>query len=459
MKRIKSMRVRFAIWTTALILSVLAAFGIFVYTNLSLSLYTAIDNSLSLSAAQTTANLNVDNGRIVISEPITPEESGFEAFSARGLTLIILSKDGTILEAAGPFRNIQPNFERTNHNGSFSAIPIANDDDFIRVYTLPVLDNNKIVGWVQAMQSLAPVRDTLDRLLFALVFGGGLLAILTGFMGYFLAARTLAPIDDITRTAENISSEDLSARLTLPDTEDEVSRLAKTFNNMLGRLENGFKRERQFTTDASHELRTPLAAMQTILSVGREGERPKAEYRQALDDLADETNRMRGLVEDLLILARGEGGLTLQSEALDLSVLLSDVADSLRPLALAKGLTLNAQLPSELPFKGDMDSMIRLFVNLLDNAIKYTDMGEVTISAFQDAGEIRVTLADTGIGIPADHLPHIFERFYRVESARSSAGSGLGLAIARQIAQTHGGEIKVASKSGTGTTLNVILPL
>jgi len=135
------------------------------------------------------------------------------------------------------------------------------------------------------------------------------------------------------------------------------------------------------------------------------------------------------------------------------------VADSLRPLALAKGLTLNAQLPSELPFKGDMDSMIRLFVNLLDNAIKYTDMGEVTISAFQDAGEIRVTLADTGIGIPADHLPHIFERFYRVESARSSAGSGLGLAIARQIAQTHGGEIKVASKSGTGTTLNVILPL
>jgi HAMP domain-containing protein len=276
MKRIKSMRVRFAIWTTALILSVLAAFGIFVYTNLSLSLYTAIDNSLSLSAAQTTASLNVDNGRIVISEPITPEESGFEAFSARGLTLIILSKDGTILEAAGPFRNVQPNFERTNHNGSFSAIPIANDDDFIRVYTLPVLDNNKIVGWVQAMQSLAPVRDTLDRLLLALVFGGGLLAILTGFIGYFLAARTLAPIDDITRTAENISSEDLSARLTLPDTEDEVSRLAKTFNNMLGRLENGFKRERQFTTDASHELRTPLAAMQAILSVVREGERPKA---------------------------------------------------------------------------------------------------------------------------------------------------------------------------------------
>lgn len=459
MKRIKSLRVRFAIWTTLLILFVLAAFGVFVYTNLSLSLYTAVDNSLSLSAAQTAANLNVDNGQIIISEPITPEESGFQAFSARGLTLIIFSKDGTILESAGPFRNAPLALEHTNQNGFFSSFPIANDDDFIRVYTLPVLDNNKIVGWVQAMQSLAPVRDTLDRLLFALIFGGGFLAILTGFIGYFLAARTLAPIDNITRTAENISSEDLSARLNLPDTDDEVSRLATTFNNMLGRLENGFKRERQFTADASHELRTPLAAMQTILSVVREGERPKEEYHQALDDLADETNRMRGLVEDLLRLARGEGGSTLHSEAFDLSVLLSDVADSLRPLAQAKDLALNVQLSPELPIVGDMDAIIRLFINLLDNAIKYTEKGSVTLSAFQEGKKIHVAVKDTGIGIPSDHLPHIFERFYRVESARSSSGSGLGLAIAYQVAQAHGGEIKVTSDYGTGTIINVSLPL
>lgn len=459
MKRIKSLRTRFAIWITILILLILAAFGGFVYANLNLSLHTAIDNSLSLSAAQNAASLNVDNGKIIISEPITPEESGFQAFSERGLTLIVLSKDGTILESAGPFRNTLPTFEQANPNGSFSTVPIANNEDPIRVYTLPVLDNQRIVGWVQAIQSLGSVRDTLDRLLLALVLGGGLLSILAGFGGYFLAARALAPIDNITRTAENISSEDLSARIALPDTEDEVSRLATTFNNMLSRLENGFKRERQFTADASHELRTPLAAMQAILSVVREGERPAAEYRQALDDLADESNRMRGLVEDLLSLARGESGLTLQPESFDLSVLLSDVADTLRPLAQAKGLALVTQLPSQLPIKGDMDSLIRLFVNLLDNAIKYTEQGTITLSASQAGRKVHVTVSDTGIGIPAEHLPHIFERFYRVESARSSAGTGLGLAIARQIAQAHGGEINVESSPKVGTTFSVSLPL
>ena len=219
MKRIKSLRTRFAIWTTGLILLVLGVFGTFVYINLSLSLRTAVDSSLSLTAAQTAASLNVDNGKIIISEPITPEESGFQAFSERGLTLIILSKDGTILESVGPHRNTPQAFEPLNPNGSFTTVPIANDDS-IRVYTLPVLDNQQTVGWVQVMQSLGSVRDTLGRLLLTLLLGGGLLSILSGFGGYFLATRALAPIDNITKTADAISTEDLSARLPSPDTED-----------------------------------------------------------------------------------------------------------------------------------------------------------------------------------------------------------------------------------------------
>lgn len=458
MKRIKSLRARFAIWITGLILLVLAIFGTLVYINLSLSLHTAIDSSLSLTAAQTAASLNVDNGKIIISEPITPEESGFQAFSERGLTLIVLSKDGNILESVGPYRNTPHTVAQVNPNGSFTTIPIANDDDSIRVYTLPVLDNQQTVGWVQVMQSLGSVRDTLDRLLLTLLLGGGLLSFLSGFGGYFLATRALAPIDNITKTADAISTEDLSARLPLPDTEDEVSRLAGTFNNMLARLENGFKRERQFTADASHELRTPLTAMQAILSVVREGERPAAEYHQALDDLADETNRMRGLVEDLLSLARGEEGLALHPEPLDLSALLSDVADSLRPLAQAKGLALTTQLPSRLPFTGDMDTLIRLFVNLLDNSIKYTKEGGIVVGTKVETEHVLVEISDTGIGIPQEHLARIFERFYRVESARSSAGTGLGLAIAHQIVLAHGGNISVESTFGVGTTFTVILP-
>lgn len=441
-----------------MILLVLAILGTFVYVNLSLSLHTAVDNSLSLTAAQTAASLNVDNGKIVISEPITPEESGFQAFSERGLTLIVLSKDGSILESVGPYRNTPHTIAQVNPNGSFTTIPIVNDDDSIRVYTLPVLDNQQTVGWVQVMQSLGSVRDTLDRLLLTLLLGGGLLSFLSGFGGYFLATRALAPIDNITKTAEAISTEDLSARLPLPDTEDEVSRLTSTFNNMLVRLENGFKRERQFTADASHELRTPLTAMQAILSVVREGERPAAEYQQALDDLADETNRMRGLVEDLLSLARGEEGLALHPEPLDLSALLSDVTDSLRPLAQAKGLTLTTQLPSRLPFTGDMDTLIRLFVNLLDNSIKYTQEGGIVVGTKVETEHALVEISDTGIGIPQEHLSRIFERFYRVESARSSAGTGLGLAIAHQIVLAHGGNISVESTFGVGTTFTVILP-
>jgi len=459
MKQIKSLRTRIAVWITGLILLALGTFGTFVYVNLSLSLHAAIDSSLSLTAAQTAASLNVDNGKIIISEPITPEESGFQAFSERGLTLIVLSKDGTILESVGPYRNTPQAFEQASPNGSFTTIPIVNDDDAMRVYTLPVLDNQQTVGWVQVMQSLGSARDTLDRLLLTLLLGGGLLAILSGFGGYFLATRVLSPIDSITRTADAISTEDLSARLPLLDTEDEVSRLASTFNNMLARLENGFKRERQFTADASHELRTPLAAMQAILSVVREGERPVSEYHQALDDLADETNRMRGLVEDLLSLARGEDGLALHSETLDLSAILSDVADSLHPLAQAKGLTLTTQLPSRLSITGDMDALIRLFVNLLDNSIKYTEKGGITVSAQVETEHVLVEISDTGVGIPKEHLSRIFERFYRVESARSSAGTGLGLAIARQIVLAHGGEISVISASGMGTTFIVTLPL
>jgi signal transduction histidine kinase len=167
---------------------------------------------------------------------------------------------------------------------------------------------------------------------------------------------------------------------------------------------------------------------------------------------------MRGLVEDLLRLARGENEFSFHPALLDLSLLLSDVADSLRPLADSKGLALTCNLPPTLPFSGDMDALIRLFVNLLDNAIKYTEKGSVTLSAHQEENAICATVSDTGAGIPAEHLPHIFERFYRAESARSSAGMGLGLAIARQIAQAHGGNITVKSTPNMGTTFTVQLP-
>jgi signal transduction histidine kinase len=198
--------------------------------------------------------------------------------------------------------------------------------------------------------------------------------------------------------------------------------------------------------------------MQAILGVVREGVRPSMEYRQALDDLAEETNRLRALVEDLLQLARREDRATLCREHVNLSNLLTDVVDSLHPLADARGLALHSQIPEGLAMNGDMDALIRLFVNLIDNAIKYTERGEISVNARTEGNELIVDVIDTGRGIPPRHLPRIFDRFYRVNPARSSGGAGLGLAIASQVAHLHGGRLEVLSKQGAGSMFTVYLP-
>jgi heavy metal sensor kinase len=463
MIQIKTLRVRFAVWTTLLILALIAAFSAFVYFNLSNSLTAAVDTSLAVSAAQATAGLNIQNGQIILPEAIGVDESGILSLSENGLTVIVLAQNGRVLQAVGPYRDITIPINGTLSSNPQGAYVTLNDrvgaNDQLRAYILPVLDNGQIAGWVKVFQSLGPVQDALDRLLTALLIGGAMLLLFAALGGYILSARALRPIDHITRTAQKIAGgADLSARLNLPDTGDEVSRLAATFDAMLMRLDNSFRRERQFTADASHELRTPLAAMQAILGVVREGERPAGEYLQALDDLAEETNRLRGLTEDLLRLARGEDNTMINGERVAFSDLLTDVADSLRPLAEARGLALRIQVPEGLTLTGNMDALIRLFVNLLDNAIKYSERGEIMLAARSEADELIVEVTDTGIGIPQEHLPRIFDRFYRVDPARSAGGAGLGLAISRQIAQSHGGRLEVRSAPGAGSTFSVCLP-
>jgi len=458
MKWIKTIRTRFALWATVLILAFLAMFGGFIYFDLDRSLYAAVDDSLILSAEQVVVNLIVDENGIQIPTPENPDIEPYEAFTQRGLTLIVFSKEGEILQALGPYRISPFQVSKGLSQAEFHTIPEANEIDRIRVYTLPIFDGEQVVGWVQTMQSLGSAEESLDKLRTALLLGTGLLSLLAAFAGYFLTARTLAPIDRITNTAHRISTEDLSARLNLPDSGDEVSRLANTFDEMLARIESGFARERQFTADVSHELRTPLTAMQTILAIVREGERPTQEYRQALDDLAEETDRLQGLVEDMLQLARGEGSIELNKEEIDLAVLLEDVADSLRPLVENKRLTLTPDLSPSLVISGDIDQLIRLIVNLLDNAIKYTECGSITLSAWEEDGQAVIEVADTGTGIQPEHLPHIFERFYRADSSRSSQGAGLGLSIARQIVNGHGGRLEVQSEAEKGTKFTVYLP-
>jgi heavy metal sensor kinase len=459
MNRLKTLRARFALWLTVLILAFLSAFGGYVYASQNRSTYRAVDDALTLGAQQVLASLYEDDGTILMPLPDSnaPDLVEFTTMAERGLTLRILSSNGEILQSIGLFsRNPLP--VPLQNEPAFHTIPETNEVDRTRVYTIPLLEDGKIIGWIQSAQSLTDAEESLDRLRAALLVGIGALSLLAGFAGYFLAARALAPIDKITATARRISAEDLSSRLNLPNHGDEVSRLADTFDDMLARIESGFARERQFTADASHELRTPLAAMQTILDFTRASERPAAEYRQALDDLAEEADRLQNLVEGLLILARNENGLKLDKRQIDLTLLLADVTDSLRPLAETKRLTLTSERTPSIQLFADPDALIRLFVNLLDNAIKYTERGGVTVSAREEDENILIEIADTGVGIPAEHLPHIFERFYRADSSRSSRGAGLGLAITSQIVQGHGGRLEVQSEAGAGTRFIVRLP-
>jgi heavy metal sensor kinase len=334
------------------------------------------------------------------------------------------------------------------------------DADPIRIYTTPIMDNQHLLGVIQVMQSLGTLTETLDRLLLALVISVPILIIVSAFSGYFLAARALSPVDHITKTAQKISTEDLSARLNLPGTEDEIGRLAATLDTMLSRLEEGFKRERQFTSDASHELRTPLTAMQAILNVTREIRRSPEEYETALDDLSEETDRLRTLTEDLLYIARGDAQSAMPYEIVNLSNLLTDVSESLLPMAETKGLLIRNDIQKDLVIKGDSDALIRVFVNLMDNAIKYTETGEIKIEAKgNDQQEIEITISDTGRGIPPEHLPHIFERFYRVDRSRTTQGFGLGLAIVHGIVSSHQGTIAVSSQLKVGTVFRLKFPM
>ena len=459
----QTLRFRFALWVAGLLSAVLVFFSIFVYVSLKNGLLSAVDDFLRLSASQAIAAVNFEDDHINFSDSV-PEGPNAAELVERGLTIRILSPRGNLIEASGLYLSfpVDPNSlaaAQTNQS-IFATVSDPLEGEPVRFYSAPIIQNESLVGIVQVAQSLAPIEDTLARLLATIFFGAPILIGIAGFGGYFLASKALAPIDKMTRTAQRITAVDLSARLEVPGTNDEIGRLAATFDNMIRRLDEAFQRERQFTSDASHELRTPLAAMQAIINVIREDRRSPEDYEQALDDLAEETDRLKVLTEDLLKLARNDTINTFMFEKLDISTLLSDLTDSLRPLAEKKGLKLIGDFAESVIISGDSDSLIRLFVNLLDNAIKYTTDGEITVSIRTPTNHtVEVSITDTGQGIPGVDLPHIFERFYRVEKSRAMRGLGLGLAIAAQIARAHGGKIVADSILDKGTTFTVHLPV
>jgi heavy metal sensor kinase len=263
--------------------------------------------------------------------------------------------------------------------------------------------------------------------------------------------------------ARRISAEDLSGRLDLDLPDDEVGRLARTFDEMIARLDDAFQRQRQFTADASHELRTPLTVIKGQVEVALSQPRESEGYREVLRSVNEEVDRLNRMVGSLLTLARADAGrVSIASEQVDLGVLVTGAVEQVRPLAEQKGLSIGVEAGLEITLAADEGLLLQLVLNLLDNAIKYTPAGGSVSAGWRiEVDQAQLWVRDTGPGIAAEHVGRIFDRFYRIDSARGSAGggAGLGLSICRWIAEAHGGSIAAESSLGAGSTITVRLPV
>ncbi len=282
--------------------------------------------------------------------------------------------------------------------------------------------------------------------------------------GYWISSLALAPVDQITQTARNISAQNLSSRLVVPNTGDELQRLSQTLNGMLERLEAAFKKITQFTADASHELRTPVAVMRTRAELSLRKARSSEEYREVIAEVLGELEKTSALIEQLMFLARADSGAeTLHFSPTNVAEVLREACHQGSALAEAKQIAFEQHINGDSVWiQGDASSLRRLFLILIDNAVKYTaPSGQIDVSLHRQNGFAVAEVRDTGIGISEADLPNVFERFYRADKARSreSGGVGLGLSIGRWITEVHYGAIEVQSTPGRGSVFQVRLPI
>ncbi|HEX7128217.1 MAG TPA: heavy metal sensor histidine kinase [Thermodesulfobacteriota bacterium] len=345
------------------------------------------------------------------------------------------------------------------------TVASADGRERIRLLTAPLVDGRRVTGVMQIGVSLAPAEVTLARLATALALGCAAALVVAAVGGYWLAGVALRPIDAMVSAASSISHTDLSRRLPEPPYRDELARLAQTFNAMIARLEEAFARLDRFAADASHELRTPLTILRGEVDLALRHPRTPEEYREVLASNRDEIDRMATIVDQLLLLARAEKGqLVLAREPVRLDRLVEETVRQWRDLAVQSGLTLVLEPPPPLVVLGDELRLRELLLNLLENARKYTPAGgriTVRLAADEAARVARISVEDTGVGIPADSVPRLFDPFFRADAARArdAGGSGLGLTLVKRIADLHGGSVTVDSEVGKGTRFTVSLPL
>ncbi len=453
-------RLRITAWYV-LILGITAAVAGSIFTvALDRSLFASVDHSLQAALSQAVGTIEAEPEGPVFRNrgdvDLVVQNRGRDNFALR-----LLGGDGKVVDGVGAYRN-GPQWPSTNEG--FSTVDGRGGS--WRVLTEPILAKEEPgLGWIQLAEPIRYVTAVMSRLRTDLLLAIPLMLLLAGAGGILLVHEALKPISKVIATAQSFDSKDLTGRIAYNGAEDELAQLSRTIDRMLDRIAEGFEHERRFTADASHELRTPLTAIKGQIEVALSRDRSADEYREVLSSLRTESDRLIRLTNDLLLLSRLGLSDRLRSWSdINLCDLVPATLDQMSSLVEAKRISVETSIPSEpLDVSGDFDQLIRLLLNLFDNAVKYTpEGGTIRVEVGAPAGDsATVMVANSGPGFPSGDEVRVFDRFYRVSEDRSRerGGSGLGLAIAREIVRSHGGSIEASSGAGTMTTFTVKLPI
>jgi heavy metal sensor kinase len=448
----RSIRFRLTIWYLTVIAVLLGAFGVSAYVLLSNQLLKTLDQSLSSTAVEIESGLRLEGGKITI-------------VGQSNDLVLVYDSNGDLALRLGPnvaFSKVDLMVQNALLGLSDFETETIQGGQRVRLYAAPftILPDTRVAVIVGRPPSEA--NSVLSTVRSIFVLSAFIVVGLAALGGMVMANRALSPVLRMTGLAENIGESSLGSRLEI-NSQDELGRLGSTLNRMIDRLETAFNRQRQFAADASHELRTPLSVIQAEASLALSKERGPDDYRKSLEIVSQEVAYMTNMLGSLLQMARSESGKEpLKFERVNLKEVLEDLEADVESLAREKGLDFDLSLLGNVEVEGDRVKLRQLFLNILDNALRYTPSGgSISASLIAKDGFAVVRVSDTGIGIPEEQLELIFERFHSVDKARSRSegGAGLGLAIAKQIVENHNGRIEVESKVGKGSTFRIFLPL
>jgi two-component system OmpR family sensor kinase len=455
-------RIRLTLWYTLLLGAILIIFSTALYFVLEFSLHAQLDSALQDRAQQVINGIEVQavfdqrTGQVIIPEA--------DIFSSSSIFVQIIDNEGQLITKSYNLGEhqipIDSQLLEQNLNGESSFQTVTKQNGMMRIFSRPIYLGPHVLAVIQVGQSLVTIENIMRQVLLFLIAGTAFFLMLAALVGAFLARKALQPIEVINRTADQIvSGQDLKQRLPCPNTNDEIDRLIETINKMLQRLDNFFQAQIRLSADVSHELRTPLTAIRGNVDLLRRGAaKSPDELDEALTDIEAELNRMSRLVADLLLLSQADAGLSLRIETVELDTIVLDVYRQARIIA-ADSVHVQLGHEDQAVIQGDADRLRQLLINLIINAVKHTPSGgTVTLSLHREAEWVRIIVEDTGRGIASKDLPHIFDRFYRVQENGQITGSGLGLSIAQWIAQAHDGQITVDSEINKGSVFTLWLP-